>query len=312
MKIVSSLSAEQESLLSIGQTGLVVSEQAFESVDAYGMIDIEGAPVAVGPVRSAKKVLQRTTIDLIRHATYSLAIHHIDGAGGAAALNHDRGADDQSPIESFATELSTWADTARFVATTGLGLGATEIGSTLHASAAWSTELVASSAAACVPIGASSVVIASDGEEPALRATLASRDVTLESDLAAAISSGVDVVIVRAKAGALHHESLADVNVGQIIALQPLTTTARGLAVAGRQGTVIVPDFISSAGPYLAALGTSDELEPVTQDIASATSSVLTRLADTGTDMFVRACELAEAHLRTWTSDLPFGRPLAP
>lgn len=290
----------------------MVSEKAFETVDGYTMVDIGGAPAVVGPVRSAKKVLQRTTVDLIRHATYALAVHGINGSGGAAALNHDRAADDQSPIETFSTELTEWAISSHFVGTAGLGLGAGEIGVTLHSSASWSNELIATSAAACVPHDASTVNIVSDGEEPALQAALSAIDVSIGSDLAAALTSEADVVLVRGKAGALDHEVLAEVNVGRIVALQPLTTTARGLAVAGRQGTMIIPDFISAAGPYLAVLNTNAELGPITQDITAGTSEVLTRLEGTGTDMFVRACELAEEHLRTWTSDLPFGRPLAP
>ena len=296
----------------------MVSEQAFETVDGYSMVDIEGAPTVVGPVRSAKKVLQRTTVDLIRHATYALAIHGINGSGGAAALNHDRAADDQSPIETFSAELADWAASSHFVGTVGLGLGAGEIGPTLHPSASWSNELIATSAAACVPRDTSTVNVVSDGEEPALQDALSNNralsaiDVSIGSDLAAALTSEADVVLVRGKAGALDHEVLAEVNVGCIVALQPLTTTARGLAVAGRQGTMIIPDFISAAGPYLAALKTNAELDPITQDITAATSEALMRLEGTGTDMFVRACELAEEHLRTWTSELPFGRPLAP
>lgn len=296
----------------------MVSEQAFETVDGYSMVDIEGAPAVVGPVRSAKKVLQRTTVDLIRHATYALAIHGINGSGGAAALNHDRAADDQSPIKTFSAELADWAASSHFVGTTGLGLGAGEIGPTLHPSASWSNELIATSAAACVPRDTSTVNIVSDGEEPALQDALSNNtalsaiDVSIGSDLAAALTSEADVVYVRGKAGALDHELLAEVNVGRIVGLQPLTTTARGLAVAGRQGTMIIPDFISAAGPYLAALNANAELDPITQDITAATSEVLMRLEGAGTDMFVRACELAEEHLRTWTSDLPFGRPLAP
>lgn len=283
-------------------------EQKFETVDGYGMVDIEGAPLVVGPVRSAKKVLQRTTEDLIRHATYALAIHGIDGCGGAAALNHDRAADDQSPLETFVAELETWAASATFTGTTGLGLGAAEIGPTLHPSASMANELVAASAAACVPSTASTIVIASDGDEPALTQRLGDQSAIVEPDLAAALLSGADVVFVRAKTGALNHEVLGEVTARRIIGLQPLTTTARGLAVAGRAGAVIVPDFISAAGPYLAA----DGRERSADDVAAATAATMTTLDGSDTDMFVRACALAEDHLRTWTSDLPFGRPLAP
>jgi hypothetical protein len=157
------------------------------------------------------------------------------------------------------------------------------------------------------------VVIASEGDEPALRERLTTvANVSVEPDLAAALTSGADVLLVRDKTGVLHHDALAESNVGTIIGLQPLTTTARGLAVARRNGSVVVPDFISAAGPYLAALNPNTERAVVIDEVTTATLSVLQRLEGAETEMFVRACELAEDHLRTWTSELPFGRPLAP
>jgi hypothetical protein len=290
----------------------VVTETKFETVDAYSIVDIEGATRTIGPARSAKKVLQRTTIDLVRHVTYALAIHGHDASGAAVALNHDRSADDQSPIAAFAAELERWSAEANFTAHAGLGLGANEIGSALHRSAEIASELVAASAVASIPDNSSSIIIASDGDEPALQAELArilpEAAVSVESDLAVALTSGAEVMFVRTKLGGLHHDSLAETDAGRIVGLQPLTTTARGLAVASRRGTTIVPDFISAGGPYLATL--NDDATPET--IAAATRSVLTRLEASDTTMFIDACELAEAHIATWATELPFGRPLAP
>ena len=84
--------------------------------------------------------------------------------------------------------------------------------------------------------------------------------------------------------------------------------TARGLAVANRAGVLTVPDFISAAGPVLAALGVTND------EIALKTKQVLINLADTGDlrQLFITACEQAETHLASITDALPFGRPLAP
>lgn len=277
------------------------------------MIDVAGASKAIGPVRLAKKVLQRTTEDYIRHATYALALHEIDGCGGAAALNHDRAAEDQTPIETFAEELSTWAASASFVATTGLGIGASEIGPTLHASAAMSAELIAASAAACIPADTSTIVIVSDGDEPTVRNHLASSaTVSVIPEWATALTTGADVLLARGKTGSLNHDVASESNVGRIISLDPLLTTPRGLAVASRQGSIIVPDFLSASGAYLAALSTSGSLDELVDEITRSTHAAVERIGDVGVGMFVRASELAEDHLRTWTSALPFGRPLAP
>jgi hypothetical protein len=294
------------------KNGIVVTETKFVTVDGYSIVDLGGAVRTVGPARSAKKVLQRTTIDLVRHATYALAIHGHNACGAAVALNHDRSADDQSPIAAFASELQRWSVDAKFTAHIGLGLGANEIGPTLHPSAAIASELIAASAVASIPDDSSVIIIASDGDEPALQAELAGAfpkaAVAVEADLAAALASGAEVVFVRTKLGELHHDALAETNVRRIVGLQPLTTTARGLAVASRHGTTIVPDFISAAGPYLAAL--DDDVTPET--IAAATRSVIAGLGASGTTMFIDACEVAETHIRTWASEPPFGRPLAP
>lgn len=281
-------------------------EAKLETVDGYTIVDIEGVERLIGPVRSAKKVLQRTTVDLIRHVTYAAAAHEINASGAAAALNHDRTAEDQSPIGHFRDELAAWAETHNFTAAVTLGLSPDEVGQVLHAGAASSASSTAASAVGCVDDAATSIVVASKDEESELLAALGERGATLEPDLTAALTSGADAVFVRGKTGVLDHAALEHTNVHKIIGLQPLTTTARGLAVASRAGAVVIPDFVSAAGPYLTALGV--ELE----DIGTLTTARIQTLSDAGTNSFVAACERAEDFLATLTDALPFGRPLAP
>lgn len=286
----------------------MTTEAKLESVDGYTIVDIAGAPRLVGPIRSAKKVLQRTTTDLVRHATYTCGVHELDASGAAAAVNYDRASETDAPFEQFATELGQWATSNNFVGSTNLGLSPDEAGSTLADSASRIAETTAASAVAAVPDGVASIVIASAQEEPELITALAGREFTQEPDLAAALQSGAHAVLVRGKTGVLDHAVLGGTDVKSIIGLQPLTMTARGLAVANRAGVLTVPDFISAAGPTLAALGLSDE------EIALQTKRVLISLADTGDlrQLFVTACERAETHLATITDSRPFGRPLAP
>lgn len=285
--------------------------QTFEQSDAYGLVDIDDAPVVVGPLRCARKVLQRTTTDLARHATYALAFHGIDGSGGAAALNYDRASEEPSPISAFTKELAGWASTNHFAASAGLGFLDGELDGTLHPSGDWLEQLEATSARASLP-GVYSIVVASDDEESTLIGPYMIPTIDHQPDLAAALTSGADAVFVRAGTGALDHEVLADVNVKYIVGLQPLTTTARGLATAAKQGCVVIPDFISLAGPYIAAtLGEMDKAD-ILDHVTNTVRTARNRVDDAGIDTFVRACELAEDHIRTWTSNLPFGRPLAP
>ena len=283
----------------------MVAEQRFETVDGYSLVDIEGVGNVVGPIRSAKKVLQRTTTDLIRHATYACAVHQLNAVGGAAALNFDRASDGESPFAAFADELATWAEASHFVGSALIGLSAEEAGPSVHGSVGQSAETTAASAAACVPANAESIGVVTDGDEPALHVALVDRTLDTYDDLTAGLASGADVLFVRGKTACLQHEVLKDTNVKTVIGLQPLTTTPRGLAVAGRAGAIIIPDFISAGGPILASLGHS------TDEITAMTTTAIERLNGAGIDTFVRACEVAEEHLRTMTDSLPFGRPLA-
>lgn len=282
----------------------MATQTQLTNVDGFTIIDIEGVARLVGPVRLARKVLPRTTIDLVRHATYACAIHKLDAVGAAAALNHDRPNADPSAIETFAGELTTWAEANNFVANATLGLDADEVNMGSEGLEESMDEAMAASASSCLGPSADKLVIVSAKDEPALTSALGDRSPTTEPDLAVALSSGADAVFVRAKTATLDHAVLEDTNVGAIIGLQPLTTTARGLAFAGRAGTVIVPDFISAAGATLAALGH----EP--GEIASMTSDVMAPLHDAGIDMFVTASETAESHLSTLSPTLPFGRAL--
>ena len=289
----------------------MVIEVKLLSVDGYTIIDVPGSAFTVGPIRSAKKVLRRTSIDLARHATYVCAVQRFDAVGAVAAVNFDRASEDPNPFTAFSDELATWAKATNFVGCAALGLSVEEAGPALHSSVAKNVEMAALSAAACTPPNAQTFAVVSDGEEPALKAILGERQLDVHPDLATGLASGVDVLFVRGKTGVLDHAVLEDANVKVIIALQPLTTTARGLAVAGRAGVTIMPDFVSASGPVLAALGlTPDEI--VTQTRAAISRAVIERETNFGIDMFVKMSEMAEDHLRTGTEQLPFGRPLAP
>lgn len=276
-------------------------------VDGYTYADMDGPKHLVGPIRSARKVLPRTTIDLARHATYAAAIHQLDAAGGAAALNHDRSGDDQ-PFDSFAAEVAEWSSTSGFVGHTTLGLSAEEAGDALTIDGATHQAAAIASSVASVDLNGLAVVIASQQDENALTAALTAAGtaaVAIETDVTAALHTTADVAFIRGNTGEIDHVVAADTTVGHIVGLQPLTITARGLAVASRTGAIVIPDFVSAAGPYLVALAPS-------VDVAALTRAAIDRIGNAGGDSFIRACELAEDHLRSWTTDLPFGRPLAP
>src|SRR5262249_6059545 len=114
-----------------------------------------------------------------------------------------------------------------------------------------------------------------------------------------------DVLFVAGKAGVLDHDTAATVQASLIVPLSPVPVTARALAVLGRAGRGVVPDFLSTAAPLLARHDAGGG-DPV-QRVRDATIA----LADEGSGMWLAAALAAEKNLAGWTSEKPFGRPLA-
>jgi len=121
----------------------------------------------------------------------------------------------------------------------------------------------------------------------------------------AAFDTACDVLLVAGKAGVLEHDLAATVQAKVVVALTPVPVTARALAVLGRAGVVVVPDFLSTAAPLLATVDADggDSMTRVHDAVAA--------LASEGTDLWMAAVTKAEDHLRTWQDALPFGRPLS-
>src|SRR5690606_36296118 len=114
-----------------------------------------------------------------------------------------------------------------------------------------------------------------------------------------------DALVVAGKAGVLEHDLAGGVKAKVVVPLTAVPVTARAMAVLGRAGTVVVPDFLSTAGPLLAAFDPDGgvPMERVHHAVAD--------LAGEGTNLWMAGCLRAEEHLRTWQPQLPFGRPLA-
>jgi hypothetical protein len=113
------------------------------------------------------------------------------------------------------------------------------------------------------------------------------------------------VLFLAGRTGMLDHEAAEGVRAKTVVPLTPVPVTARAHAVLSQSGRIHVPDFLSIAGPLLHAHGTGDR--PPADEIAA----VVSELAGTGAGLWMAAVERAEAFLRGWADELPFGRPLA-
>jgi hypothetical protein len=89
------------------------------------------------------------------------------------------------------------------------------------------------------------------------------------------------------------------------VPLTPVPVTARALAVLGKAGRTVVPDFLSTAAPLLATH------DPDGGDPVQRVRDAAIALADQGPGMWLAAAKAAEDNLATWTAEKPFGRPLA-
>ena len=132
----------------------------------------------------------------------------------------------------------------------------------------------------------------------------------------AAVAAEVDLLLVGSKAGVIDHANAGRVAAATIVPTGPVPVTAKALAVLRGAGRTVLPDFVTTAGPSLAAWPPAGHDEPADLDAAvalvdAAVTAVLDDVAGAAEGPLLGACARAEAFLRTWQDTLPFGRPLA-
>jgi glutamate dehydrogenase (NAD(P)+) len=120
-----------------------------------------------------------------------------------------------------------------------------------------------------------------------------------------------DVLVVGSKAGVVDHDVAAELGARLVVPSGPVPVTAKALAVLRRRDVVVLPDFVSTAGPLFAGWpdpgGAVDPADGARRGI----TAVLAEVAEHPDGPLLAACYRAEAFLATWRDELPFGRPLA-
>lgn len=284
--------------------------QKLTSTDGFIAFDLGEAP-AVGVVRVAPKVLRDGAELLARSTTYAAASFGLSIGGGSAGLNA-KPDDRDAAIAAFVEEVGELVGSGRWIVGAGVGLGPAELAGLPAAearSAAFDPVALGESAvAAALGVlgtleGKQLGIVGSGPSAEAAAASVAQNGGTAIPD--AAIGTACDALLVAGKAGVLEHDLAATVQAKAVVPLSPVPVTARALAVLGRADVVVVPDFLSTAGPLLGAVDTAagDPMGRVHDAVAA--------LASEGTGLWMAAVAKAEAHLATWQDALPFGRPLA-
>jgi glutamate dehydrogenase/leucine dehydrogenase len=279
------------------------------STDGFIAFDLEAAP-AVGVVRLAPKVLRDGAELLARSTTYGAASFGLRACGGSAGINatpEGRGA----ALAAFVDEVAELVSSGRWLPGPGVGVTDADLAALPKAedrATAFDTTVAAHGAVAAAVGAAGSldgkrvVVVGTGPAADTASAAATAAGATVESG---AFDAECDVLFVAGKAGVLEHDLASTVRAAVVVPVTPVPVTARALAVLSRSGVVVVPDFLATAGPLLAAL------DPDGGDPAERVRAAVADLAAEGTGLWMAAVTRAEDHLRTWQDALPFGRPLA-
>lgn len=279
------------------------------------MFDLDDAP-SVGVTRLARKILRDGAELLARSTTYAFASFELRMGGASAGINAD--GDERDPaVASFVDEVKDLVSTGRWATDPGLGLTEADLAPLRIADTrpqelwrdGFAGTLTARGAVAAASAvrggGIAGVRCAIAGGGPLV---VEARGI-LEAEGATVVDGGIDadchVLFLAGKAGMLDHDTAATVRATTVVPLTPVPVTARAHAVLSQHGVVHVPDFLATAAPLLHAHAV-DAADPV-----GRVAEVVGELAVAGPGLWMAAVERAEAFLRTWRDELPFGRPLA-
>ncbi len=284
--------------------------QKLTSTDGFILFDLDDAP-AVGIVRMAPKVLRDGAELLARSTTYAAASFGLQISGASAGINAQP--DDQpTALAAFLDEVAALAESGRLMLGPGMGVTTDALSGLPRAdqrALAFDQPATGESAIAAA-LGAL-------GSLEGCKVAIVGTGPLVETAAAAAISHGAtpqpqasfdadcDVLLVAGKAGVLEHDLATTVKAKVVVPLTPVPITTRALAVLRRSDIVVVPDFLSTSAPLLAAL------DPDGGDPLDRISATVASLIPEDTNLWMAAALKAEAHLSTWQSTLPFGRPLA-
>ncbi len=130
------------------------------------------------------------------------------------------------------------------------------------------------------------------------------------TDPAAVFGIDADVVVTGSRPGVVNDDLAGDVAARVVVPSGPTPVTAKALARLRRADKVVVPDFLSTAGPMFAGWPAPGSAEPA-RAAADAVRAAMAEVIDHPDGPLLAACYRAEAYLATWCEQLPFGRPIA-
>lgn len=278
-----------------------------ESTDAFLVTDLADAPVAVGVVRCAPKVLVDGAESLARAATYAFATFGVQACGASAGINA-KPEDKEKAVSLFLEELAPLIAERRLHLSPGTGVTADDL-----APAALEPQDESLAARGAVAAAAAFLGGGAGGRTAAVSGPGSWLDRVAPwwadaggGDIAeGGTDADAEVLFVAGKAGVVDHDVATGVGAKLLVPLTPVPVTAKAYADLSRAGTVLLPDAVSCAAPLL-AVADPDGGDPIERVAAAAGE-----LAGEGVDAWRAMVAKAEAFLGSWQAALPYGRPLA-
>ncbi len=294
--------------------------------ESFVVVDLDGAERADGVARWAKKILLDGARWLARSRTYGWASigERVSGASvGISAPPEERDA----ALAAFAVaeipDVQLGLDP-------GKGVGWDDLAA--RRSRDWRDPVLLDDPAARDRLVAAGVVAAAQAqlgdlagrtvavEGPsevtstileAFDAVGASPATQADHTIASAASAAADLLVCGSAVGLVDHAAAGSLECSVVVPWGPMPVTTRGLAVARRRGVEVLPDFVTTAGPLLAAVGTNGGLDGAVAATRERVAAVVAEVRDHDEGPLVGACVRAEAFLSSWREELPFGRPIA-
>ena len=126
------------------------------------------------------------------------------------------------------------------------------------------------------------------------------------------LGADVDVLFAGSKMGLINHQGAENVKAKLIAPTGPIPYTTKGALVLEKQGTTVLPDIVTTAGAMFGGMPPGeDDQDSIEHAIAELLSTLTGQIVGQDNMAILEACHRAEAFLRTWRDQLPFGRPFA-
>ena len=126
------------------------------------------------------------------------------------------------------------------------------------------------------------------------------------------LGADADVLFAGSKMGLINHQGAPNVKAKMVVPTGPIPYSTKGAIMLEAQGTTVLPDIVTTAGAMFGGMPPGeDDQESIETAISELLSTLTGQIVGQADMPILEACHRAEAFLRTWRDELPFGRPFA-